>query len=64
MKKITQKHSVLQVQTRDKIKISEIKKQGYEPYVIKDMGSYDPQFVIDEFEKFKAYVNKLDLNEK
>lgn len=62
--KITQKHSVLQVQTRDKIKISEIKKQGYEPYVIKDMGSYDPQFVIDEFEKFKAYVNKLDLNEK
>jgi hypothetical protein len=51
-KKITEKHSVEQVQNRDRIKIKEIKKCGYEPYIIKDMGKYNPQFVEEEFEKF------------
>ncbi len=52
--KITKKHSVKQVQNRDKIKIKEIKKCGYDPYVIKDMGSENKKFVIEEFNKFIA----------
>ena len=51
--KITKKHSVLQVQNRDKIKIHEIKMAGYSPYIIDDMGREDNSFVIQEFEKFK-----------
>lgn len=55
-KKITKKHSVEQVQNRDKIKIDEIKKSGYKPYIIKDMGSYDKLFVENEFENFKDFL--------
>lgn len=54
--KITENHSLSQVQNRDKIKIKEIKKAGYVPYIIKDMGSYNPDFVKLEFEKFKKYI--------
>ena len=50
--KIKENHSVEQVQNRDKIKIEEIKKCGYTPYIVKDMGKYNPQFVKKEFEKF------------
>lgn len=50
--KITEKHSVKQVQNRDKIKIGEIKKCGYIPYVIKDLGSFSEKKVSDEFSKF------------
>jgi RNase P/RNase MRP subunit p29 len=49
--KITKKHSVKQVQNRDRIKIEEIKNCGYTPYVIKDMGREDKKFVELEFEK-------------
>lgn len=49
--KITKKHSVKQVQNRDRIKIGEIKKCGYLPYVIKDMGKENKKFVEMEFEK-------------
>ena len=49
--KIKEGHSVEQVQNRDKIKIKEIKNCGYTPYVIKDMGKYNPQFVEEEFKK-------------
>lgn len=51
--KITEKHSVKQVQNRDKIKVKEIKNKGYIPYIIKDMGKYDKEFVEKEFNKFK-----------
>lgn len=54
--KITENHSLKQVQTRDKIKINEIIKMGYTPYVIKDMGSYDENFVNLQFEKFINYI--------
>ena len=54
--KITKNHSLKQVRNRDFIKIKEIKKMGYEPYIIKDMGSYDPEFVEKEFEKLKKYI--------
>lgn len=53
--KITRKHSVKQVQNRDMIKINEILNEGYIPYIIKDMGKYNPNFVENEFEKLKQY---------
>ena len=51
-KKITKKHSVLQVQNRDKIKINEILKCGYIPYIIKDTGKYNKYFVENKFKEF------------
>jgi len=50
--KITKKHSVKQVQNRDRIKIKEIRKFGYNIYVIKDMGRYDSNFVEEKFIRF------------
>ncbi len=54
--KITESHSLNQVQNRDKIKIKEITNSGYKPYVIKDMGKEDSEFVKKEFEKFLKYI--------
>lgn len=51
-RKITEAHSVKQVQNRDRIKVGEIKKMGWKPYVIRDDGSYDPKFVLKEWRKF------------
>lgn len=50
--KLAKNHSVKQVQNRDKIKVNEIKKLGYIPYIIKDMGKYNPDFVKEQFNKF------------
>ena len=63
--KITKKHSVKQVQNRDKIKIKEIKNLGYEPYIIKDMGKYNRKFVEQQFEIFKRYcgLEKIAISE-
>lgn len=55
--KIKQNQSVLQIQNRDKIKVAEIKKCEYIPYVIKDMGKYNKKFVENEFEKFLKFFN-------
>ena len=55
--KITENHSLEQTQNRDKIKIGEIKKCGYTPYVIKDMGKYNPLFVENEFQKLLNYIH-------
>jgi hypothetical protein len=52
--KITNNHSVKQVQIRDQIKIKEIENFGYIPYVIKDMGKFNAEFVNEEFRKFIA----------
>lgn len=49
--KITTKHSVAQVQNRDKIKINEIQKAGYVSIVIEDRGKYNPDFVHAEFNR-------------
>lgn len=54
--KITKKHSVEQVQNRDNIKIKEITNSGYIPYVIKDMGKYNKEFVENEFNKFLKFI--------
>jgi hypothetical protein len=50
--KITEKHSVKQVQNRDRIKVNEIKKYGYTPYIIKDMGKENKEFVEEQFNLF------------
>lgn len=57
-KKITNAHSVEQVQNRDLIKINEIIKCGYTPYVIKDVGKHNKSFVNDEFDKFIKLVSE------
>jgi len=51
--KITEKHSLNQVQNRDKIKNKEIQKMNFRHYIIKDMGKYNPNFVFNEYLKFK-----------
>ena len=55
-KKITKKHSVLQVQNRDKIKLKEIELAGYKSYVIKDMGKYKKSFVEEKFKEMLVYL--------
>lgn len=55
--KITKKHSLKQVQNRDKIKVDQIKDHGYIPYIIKDMGSENKIFVEKEFDKLLEYIN-------
>ena len=54
--KITKKHSVEQVQNRDKIKLDEIKNLGYDSYIIKDLGKFNKKFVENEFEKFNKWL--------
>jgi len=54
--KLTEKHSVKQVQNRDRIKIKEITKLEYTSYV-KDMGREDNKFVESEFQKFIQHFN-------
>ena len=56
-KKLTQLHSVQQVVTREKIKLDEIRKMGYTPYIIEDRGKHNLTFVKEEFEKFKLFIN-------
>jgi len=58
-KQITKSHSLKQVQNRDRIKLLEISKYGYTPYIIKDMGQYNKQFVETEFDKLIEYISKL-----
>lgn len=41
---------------RDKIKLKEIEKLGYIPYIIKDMGKYDNNFVKEKFNEFIKYL--------
>lgn len=58
-KKITHKHSVEQVQNRDLIKVKEIIKCKYVPYIIQDLGKFNPNFVKQEFDKFIKNINHL-----
>lgn len=55
-KKLFEKHTLSQIQNRDRIKIEEIKKYGYIPYVIKDTGRYNKIFVEDEFNKLWSRI--------
>ncbi len=58
-KKITKKHSVEQVQNRDKIKYEEIKKLGWKVYIIKDLGKFNENFVKEQFDIFIKFYNDL-----
>ena len=60
-RKIKNSHSVKQVQNRDNIKIREIEKFGYTPYIIKDDGKYNEAFVKEEFNKFISYLKDKEL---
>ncbi len=56
-KQIKKDCSLLQIQTRDKIKLDIINKSGYTPYIIKDEGKCSPKFVEAEFEKLKKIIS-------
>lgn len=58
-KEISKTSSLKQIQNRDKIKLEEIKKQGWIPYIIKDMGKYNVNFVNEQFDLFKQYLTCL-----
>jgi IS30 family transposase len=57
--KLTKKHSVEQVKNRDRIKVKEIESCGYHPYIIKDMGRENKNFVEEEFKKLTGYISSL-----
>lgn len=58
--KIKKEHSINQIQNRDKIKIEEIKKCGYIPYIIKDLGKYNLEKVNTEFKNFLDYIKQIE----
>ena len=58
-KQICKNHSVKQVQNRDKIKLNEIKKMGYIPYIIKDDGSENKKFVEEQFNIFLNFIKNI-----
>ena len=62
-KQISKSQSLLQVQTREKIKFDTIEKAGYIPYIIKDMGKYNRNFVEQEFEIFMMMRMSLRMVE-
>jgi hypothetical protein len=57
-KQIMKNQNLKQIQSRDKIKLHEIKNCGYKTYVIKDMGKYNPLFVKEEFDKFIQLISE------
>jgi hypothetical protein len=50
--KISEKHNLNQVQTRDKIKSQIITDNKYTEYIVKDLGKFNKDFVYNEFHKF------------
>ena len=52
--------SLSQIQNRDSIKIREILKMGYYPYIVKDMGKHNPEFVSSQFQLLLSYLRGLD----
>lgn len=57
-KQITKSHSVKQTQNRDKIKVKEIEECGWTPYIIKDMGKANKNFVKEKFDEFLKYLKE------
>ena len=58
-RKVTEQHSLEQVQTRDKIKVSEIIKAGFTPYIIEDAAkkSKNSLEIQEEFVKLLNFLN-------
>lgn len=57
--KITKKHSIEQVQNRDKIKLEEIEKADYKSYIIKDLGKWNKKFVEEKFQEMLVYLKLI-----
>ncbi len=55
-RKLFEKHSLKQVQNRDRIKLNEIRKYGYIPYIIRDEHTNSKKFVKQEFEKLRKVL--------
>lgn len=60
-KQITKSHSVKQTQNRDKIKVKEIEECGWTPYIIKDMGKANKDFVKEKFNEFLKYLKENSI---
>ena len=60
-KQITKSHSVKQIQNRDKIKVKEIEECGWTPYIIKDMGKANKDFVKEKFDEFLKYLKENSI---
>lgn len=60
-KKITEKHDLDKITERENRKIIEIKKCGYIPYIIKDMGGFDEEKVEMEWEIFKIWTKNQNI---
>jgi hypothetical protein len=55
--------SLKQIQNRDKLKIYQIIKMGYIPFIIKDVnGKFNKEYVKIEFSKFVEWIHKYDIN--
>lgn len=59
-RKITEKHSLEQVQNRDIIKVNEIISYGYTPYIVKDLSKASDKKVQEEFDKLLKYLALSD----
>lgn len=55
-------HHLRQVQNRDKIKKELYESSGWKVYVIQDMGKRNPTFVSRQFDVFKEWWARRDLN--
>lgn len=56
---ISKQVSLIQIQNRDKIKESEIRKCGYIPYIIKDLNKFNKLFVEEQFNLFMEYIKEI-----
>lgn len=55
-KQVRADHNLSEVQRRDALKLKIIRKHGYIPYIVKDMGKENRTFVRLEFEYFKEFL--------
>lgn len=60
---LSKTQSLAAVQNRDKIKLDEIQKLNWIPYIIKDMGKFNKEFVENQFKIFKEYIDTLRVGE-
>jgi hypothetical protein len=60
-RKLTKKHSIEQVQNRDRIKLKKIAEAGYTSYVIEDQSGESTSKVQVEFQKFCDFIHLRTL---
>lgn len=60
-RQVKKNHNLLQVQTRDKLKQDIIIQNGYQYYIIKDVGKFNKKFVQKEFDLFIHKQNFKDI---